>query len=84
MYNSTLQRPILTCILALEYRRTGGGVRLLSTVQVVCNANVGSLIRAWKTDGGRSLARASRDDIDLGALHVELGTGVRARSVQGN
>ena len=70
--------------LTLEYAWTRSGVCLLPTVQVVCDSRVGSLVRARKTDGGRGLARAAGDDVDLRTLHVELRTGVATRRVQSN
>lgn len=70
--------------LALEHARARGSVCLLSAVEVVCDSRVRSLVCARKADCGRRLARAAGDDVDLGALHVELGAGVAARRVQRN
>jgi hypothetical protein len=85
IYNALLMY-ISPCIihLALEHARARGSVCLLSAVQVVCDTRVGSLVRAREGDGGRGLARAAGDDVDLRTLHVELRTGVAASRVQSN
>lgn len=69
--------------LAGENSRAGNGVgRRGRVVQVKHDAGVVGLVRAGEADAGRYAAAGAAGDVDLGALHVQLGAGVAAGAVQ--
>jgi hypothetical protein len=70
--------------LALKHTRPRRSIRLRPAVQVIRNPRIAPLIRARQTNTRRRLARTTPRDVDLRALHVELGAGVGAGGVEGD
>ena len=70
--------------LAAEHCRSRASVRLRSAVKVVQDTRIVLLVRARERNRSWSLIRRRTNNVNLSALHVELGTQIRACSVQRN
>lgn len=52
-------------------------------VDAELDAGIGAVVCTREADSRGGLGASAASDVDLCALHVELGTGVAARTVQG-
>jgi hypothetical protein len=76
--------PLPSIYLTSKYAWAGRGVRLLTTVQVVNDANIILFVRAREANCRWCLVCRATHDVDLRALHVELRAHAGARRVQGD